>query len=101
MLIYILMLIIVLAAIAYVCWNYLNIMKMDEGTEDMMDLAATIRSGARTFVKTEFKTVAVVVVILAIILSLFIEKTAGLTFIIGALMSSFVCIMGMRSATYA
>ena len=101
MLIYILMLIIVLAAIAYVCWNYLNIMKMDEGTEEMMDLAATIRSGARTFVKTEFKTVAVVVVILAIILSLFIEKTAGLTFIIGALMSSFVCIMGMRSATYA
>ncbi|MBO7385140.1 MAG: sodium-translocating pyrophosphatase [Clostridia bacterium] len=101
MLIYILMLIIVLAAIAYVCWNYLNIMKMDEGTEDMMDLAATIRSGARTFVKTEFKPVAVVVVILAIILSLFIEKTAGLTFIIGALMSSFVCIMGMRSATYA
>ncbi len=101
MLIYILMLIIVLAAIAYVCWNYLNIMKMDEGTENMIDLAATIRSGARTFVKTEFKTVAVVVVILAIILSLFIEKTAGLTFIIGALMSSFVCIMGMRSATYA
>ena len=32
---------------------------------------------------------------------MFIEKTAGLTFIIGALMSSFVCIMGMRSATYA
>ena len=101
MLIYILMLVIVLAAIAYVCWNYLNIKKMDEGTEDMMDLAATIRSGARTFVRTEFRTVAIVVVILAVILSLFIEKTAGLTFVIGALMSSFVCIMGMRSATYA
>ncbi|MBQ6646578.1 MAG: sodium-translocating pyrophosphatase [Clostridia bacterium] len=101
MLVSALMLIIVAAAIAYVCWNYVNIKKMNEGTEDMIELASIIRSGARTFVKTEFKMIAVVVVILAAVLSLFIEKTAAISFIMGAVMSSIVCIMGMRSATYA
>ncbi len=95
------MLFIVLCAIAYVCWNYINIKKLNEGTEEMIELAATIRSGARTFVKTEFLTVGMVVIVLAAVLSLFIEKTAGITFIVGAIMSSFVCVMGMRSATYA
>ena len=33
--------------------------------------------------------------------TLFIEKTSGITFIMGGLMSSTVCILGMRSATYA
>ena len=96
-----LMLIIVAATIAYVCWNYINIKKMNEGTEDMIELASIIRSGARTFVKTEFKMIAIVVVIVAAVLSLFIEKTAAISFILGAVMSSLVCIMGMRSATYA
>ncbi|MCR4620697.1 MAG: sodium-translocating pyrophosphatase [Clostridiales bacterium] len=100
-LVWIPMLFIVLCAIAYVCWNYINIKKLNEGTEEMIELAATIRSGARTFVKTEFLTVGLVVILLAAVLSLFIEKTAGITFIVGALMSSFVCVMGMRSATYA
>ena len=101
MLVSALMLIIVVAAIVYVCWNYINIKKMNEGTEDMIELASIIRSGARTFVKTEFKMIAIVVVIIALVLSLFIEKTAAISFILGAAMSSVVCIMGMRSATYA
>ncbi len=92
---------IVLLAIAYVFWNYFQIKKLGEGNEEMVELAAIIRSGSRTFIKTEYKTVAIVVAVIAIILSLFVEKTAGITFIIGALMSSFVCVIGMRSATYA
>ena len=33
--------------------------------------------------------------------SLFVEKTSGITFLMGALMSSIVCVLGMQSATYA
>ena len=95
------MLVIVLCAIAYVFWNYFKIKQLGEGTDEMVELAAIIRSGSRTFIKTEYKTVAVVVAFLAIVFSLFVEKTAGISFIIGAAMSSFVCIIGMRSATYA
>ncbi len=95
------MTLIVLLAIAYVFWNYFQIKKLGEGNEEMVELAAIIRSGANTFIKTEYKTVGIVVAVIAIILSLFVEKTAGITFIVGALMSSFVCVIGMRSATYA
>ncbi len=87
--------------LAYVFANYARIKKMEEGTADMAKMAGIIRDGAATFLKTEFKSIAIVCVVLALIFTLFIEVTAGITFLLGALMSSLVCILGMRSATYA
>ena len=98
---FIVVLAVILLSIAYVVYNYINIKKLGEGTPEMAELAGIIRSGARVFIRTEFRTVAIVVVIVALVFSLFVEKTSGITFIIGALMSSVVCILGMRSATYA
>lgn len=92
---------IIVISIVYVFFNYFKIKKMKEGTNDMIEMASIIRDGATTFMKTEYKTIAIVVIILALIFSLFIEASSGITFIIGALMSSFVCILGMKSATYA
>ena len=91
----------VAAAIAYVAANYVRIRKMDEGTTEMVEMAAIIRSGANTFMKTEYRTIAIVVAALALIFSLFVEKTSGITFLLGACMSSVVCVLGMKSATYA
>ncbi|MBP3890800.1 MAG: sodium-translocating pyrophosphatase [Solobacterium sp.] len=90
-----------LIVVAYVFYNYQKIKKMDEGTEEMKELSGIIRSGANTFIRTEFKSIAAVVVVLAIVFSLFVEKTSGFTLLLGAFMSSVVCILGMRSATYA
>ena len=92
---------IIVATLAYVLWNYIRIRKMPEGTADMVNMAATIRSGANEFMKTEYKTIAIVVVLISLVLSLFVEKTSGITFIVGAAMSSCACILGMKSATYA
>ncbi len=91
----------IVLAVAYVIFNYFKIKKMKEGTAEMSEMAAIIRDGASTFLKTEFRTIAYVVIFVAIALSLFIEKTSGATFLLGACMSSIVCILGMRSATYA
>lgn len=99
--IYALTLFVVVLTFAYVFFNYRKIKKMDEGTEDMAGMAAVIRSGADTFMKTEFRTIAVVVIIVALVFSLFVERTSGLTLIIGSLMSSSACVLGMKSATYA
>ena len=98
--IYIILAVIVLS-VFYVIFNFIKIKKLDEGTDDMIEMAGIIRSGAATFMKTEYKIIAIVVVIVALLFSLFIEATSGITFILGALMSSSVCILGMRSATYA
>ena len=90
----------VVCAIAYVFYNYKRIRAMGEGTADMMEMAAIIRSGAETFMKTEYRTIVIVVAAVALLFSLFVEATSGITLVLGALMSSFVCILGMRSATY-
>ena len=88
-------------AIMYVIFNYFSIKKMSEGTDEMVEMAKIIRDGSVTFLRTEFKMIVIVCCLLALIFSLFIERTSGLTFLLGSLMSSIVCIVGMKSATYA
>lgn len=88
-------------ALLYVLYNYINIKKMDEGTEQMKKMSGIIRDGANVFIKKEFTTIAIVIAVLAVLFTLFIEKFSGLTYLFGATMSSVVCILGMKSATYA
>ena len=92
---------VIVLAICYVAFNYVRIKKMSEGTAELAEMAGIIRSGASAFMVTEYKTITIVVVALAVLFSLFVEKTSGVTFVLGALMSSAVCVLGMRSATYA
>ena len=90
-----------LVALGFVVYNYIAIKRMPEGTERMAKMSAIIREGANVFIKKEFTTIMIVVAVLAVLFSLFIEKFSGLTYILGACMSSLVCILGMKSATYA
>ena len=92
---------VVVLALIYVAFNYFRIKKMPEGTPEMIELSGIIRSGAQTFLKTEFKSIAIVVAAVAVLFTLCVEKTSGITFLMGALMSSIVCVLGMQSATYA
>ncbi|MCC8097090.1 MAG: sodium/proton-translocating pyrophosphatase [Eubacterium sp.] len=91
----------VVIALLNVVYNYFHIKTLDEGTPEMTEMAGIIRSGASTFLKTEYNTILIVVVVLAVILALFIELTSCITFLLGAFMSSMVCVLGMKSATYA
>jgi len=102
-----LILLVVVAAISMAMKNYFNIKRpkkiLPEETkiQEMNELSEIIRSGAKTFMITEYKIIVLVVVTLAIAFSLFVEKSSGLTFLLGACMSSAACILGMASATYA
>ena len=93
--------IVILGTIVYVGMNYKKIKSLPEGTAEMTEMAGIIRDGANTFMKTEYRTIAIVVALLAVVFSLFVEKTVGVTFLLGALMSSCACVLGMKSATYA
>lgn len=90
-----------LIAALFVVYNYIKIKRMEEGTDRMVKMSGIIREGANVFILKEFKTIGIVVAVLAILFSLFIEKLSGLTYLLGATMSSVVCIVGMKSATYA
>jgi K(+)-stimulated pyrophosphate-energized sodium pump len=101
MLSYVLAILVSFIALVLLCTNYRYTKKLSEGTKEMVELAATIRSGANTFLRTEFRMIAIVVVAVAILFSLFIETLSGLTFIVGACMSSAACLIGMKGATYS
>ena len=90
-----------LVAMLFVLYNYIKIKKMEEGTDRMVKMSAIIREGSNVFIKKEFTIIAIVVSVLAVLFSLFIEKFSGLTYLLGATMSSIVCILGMKSATFA
>ena len=90
-----------LIALLFVVYNYIVIKRMPEGTDRMVKMAAIIREGSNVFIKKEFTTIAIVIISLAVLFTLFIEKFSGITYILGATMSSIVCILGMKSATYA
>ena len=77
----------------------------------MFELAKNIREGAKVFMKTEYGSIipigkssvgiSFIALIIAVALSLFVEATSGLTYILGALMSSAAVFIGMYGATYA
>lgn len=98
---------VILVALGMVTKNYLSLRKPKKIAEGedliraMYDLSCTIRTGAKVFMVTEYKTIIPVVIVVGIGLSLFIEKTAGVTFLLGACMSSAACILGMSGALYA
>lgn len=97
----ILVILVVIGAVVFVSHCFKSIKNLGEGTEEMVTMAGIIRSGAKTFMRTEYIRIVIAVIAVAAIFSLFIEKTSGITFLVGASMSSVVCILGMISATYA
>ena len=94
-------LVIVALAMVYIFYNHNRIKKMPEGTAEMAERAGIIRDGASAFMKTEFRSIIIAACVLAVLFTLIVERTSGITFLIGAAMSSAVCVLGMRSAAYA
>ena len=88
-------------ALIFMLLNYHSLKKLSEGDQRMISIAKIIREGANTFMKAEYKTILIVVLIVALAFAVFIEKSSGITFILGASMSSVACLLGMKSATYA
>ncbi len=81
-----------------ICYN--SLMKREEGTEEMKELAKIIRDGANTFMKIEYRAVVIAVFVVSLFVTLFVERWGGITFVAGAVASSFVCIFGMKVGTH-
>lgn len=101
MLQYIIILSIIAVSLIYVAYNFFKVKSLGEGTEMMRNMAKIIRDGANEFMKTEFRRIILVVVIVAVVVATIIEPSCGITFVMGACMSSAACVIGMRVATYA
>ena len=94
-------------ALGMAFYFFRSMMSADEGTPRMREIAGYVRSGAMSYLKQQYKVVAIVFVVLAI---LFAFMAYGLqwqnpwvpfAFITGGFFSGLAGFFGMKTATYA
>ena len=84
-----------------------SMMKEDEGTERMKEIAAHVRKGAMAYLKQQYKVVIIVFVVLAIVFAFmaYVLKVQNpwvpFAFLTGGLFSGLAGFFGMKTATYA
>ena len=82
-------------------------MKEDEGTDRMKEIAEHVRKGAMAYLKQQYKVVAIVFVVLALIFAFmaYVLKAQNpwvpFAFLTGGLFSGLAGFFGMKTATYA
>lgn len=93
--------IVALAAIALVFLLMRNINAQPVGHDKAERIAAAIRTGAMTFLKEEYRVIAIVDIIAAVLLWYFSSLLAAGCFVVGSALSLFAGFIGMRAATAA
>ncbi|MEO1528455.1 MAG: sodium/proton-translocating pyrophosphatase, partial [Planctomycetota bacterium] len=95
------------AALFWAYRFYSEMMKADEGTDLMREIAASVRSGADAYLKQQYRMVAVVFVVVAILLGVasFVLKVQSgfvpVAFLTGGFFSGLCGWFGMKTATWA
>ncbi|MCG2658804.1 MAG: sodium-translocating pyrophosphatase [Kiritimatiellae bacterium] len=96
-----------LLALAAAAVFYIWMKKQSEGDATQAKIAAAVRSGARTYLKQQYKVVAIVFVVVFALLLLMamVFKTlspfAPFAFLTGGIISALTGFLGMKTATYA
>lgn len=84
-----------------------SMMREEEGTERMKEIAAHVRKGAMAYLKQQYKVVTIVFVVLAIVFAFmaYVLKVQNpwvpFAFLTGGLFSGLAGCFGMKTATYA
>ncbi len=79
--------------------TYRTVQKKPEGTDLMKRLASMIRSGAMTYLKTQYRILSLFVIVVAVLLYFGINPATALAFIAGAVCSMAAGVAGMSAAT--
>ena len=95
-----------IVALGFAYFFYRRMLKEDEGTPTMREIAAHVRKGAMAYLKQQYKVVTIVFVILAVlffIMSLFDLQNGWVwfAFLTGGFFSGLAGFLGMKTATYA
>jgi len=78
---------------------FVDVKKKPEGTDTMKKLAFMIRSGAMTYLRTQYRILGIFVVLVAVLLFFGVNRATSLAFIAGAVFSMIAGIAGMKAAT--
>lgn len=94
-------------ALAMAWFFFRSMMKEEEGTDRMKEIAAHVRKGAMAYLKQQYKVVTIVFIVLAIIFAFMAyvlqaqNPWVPFAFLTGGLFSGLAGFFGMKTATYA
>ncbi|MCR4858731.1 MAG: sodium-translocating pyrophosphatase [Bacteroidales bacterium] len=95
-----------IVALGFAFFFYRRMLKEDEGTPTMREIASHVRKGAMAYLKQQYKVVGIVFVVLAVlflIMSIFHLQNGVVwfAFLTGGFFSGLAGFLGMKTATYA
>ena len=92
-----------LLALAFAGYLVLYILRQDQGTDKVREIASAIQEGARTFLYDEFRALVVVTIIMVAIFAAALEPRpwVGLSYLLGTLTSALAGYLGMSIAVRA
>ena len=95
-----------IVALGFAFFFYRRMLKEDEGTPTMREIASHVRKGAMAYLKQQYKVVTIVFIVLAIlffIMSIFDLQNGWVwfAFLTGGFFSGLAGFLGMKTATYA
>ena len=94
-------------ALAFAWYFFQQMMKEDEGTPTMKQIAKYVRDGAMAYLKQQYKVVTIVFVVLALFFAVLAygfgvqNPWVPFAFLTGGLFSGLAGFVGMKTATYA
>ena len=96
-----------LIALGFAFYFYRRMLKEDEGTPTMREIAAHVRKGAMAYLKQQYKVVTIVFIILAVFFAILAygfdvqNHWVPFAFLTGGFFSGLAGFIGMKTATYA
>ena len=96
-----------LIALGFAFFFYKRMLREDEGTPTMKEIAAHVRKGAMAYLKQQYKVVTIVFIILAIFFAVLAygfdvqNHWVPFAFLTGGFFSGLAGFIGMKTATYA
>ena len=96
-----------ITALAAAWFFFRSMMKEDEGTERMREIAGHVRKGAMAYLKQQYKIVTIIFIILAALFAFmaYVMKVQNpwvpFAFLTGGFFSGLAGFLGMKTATYA
>lgn len=96
-----------LLALAFACYFYYQMKKVEEGTPRMSHIASAVRKGAMSYLKQQYKVVGLVFIVLVAFFSIMAfgfnvqNHWVPVAFLTGGFFSGLAGYLGMKTATYA
>ncbi|MBI4014427.1 MAG: sodium-translocating pyrophosphatase [Candidatus Aenigmarchaeota archaeon] len=90
-----------MASILFSLFLARGVLAHEKGNEKMEQIAAAIRTGANSYLKRQYKTIAVFAVAIAALLYAFINTATAVTFVAGAALSALAGYAGMQISVRA